>query len=155
MVVRGNLIFHAGENAKLTFDGNVVLVGVVNDLLGQGHVLLVGEVASVDHHGRETAVDAALAKLEAVTVVEVEDNLGVLPAEFLGIGDSTLGHVAEQGGVGIVAGAFGNLENHGRLLFGSGLDDGLELLHVVEVEGGDCITALDGLGKHLTGVDQA
>ena len=155
VVVSGNLILNAGENAQLTFDGNVVLVGVVNNLLGEGHVLLVGEVAAVDHHRRETVVDAALAKLEAVTVVEVQNDLGILPAEFLGVGHSTLGHIAEQGRVSVVASALGHLENNGRLLLCGGLDDGLELLHVVEVESGDCITALDGLGKHLTGVDQA
>ncbi len=87
-------------------------------------------------------------------MVEMEADLGMLPAEFLGIGNSTLSHIAEKGSVGIVACALGNLKNYRRLLFGSCFDDGLKLLHVVEVESGHCISALHGLGKHLAGVDQ-
>ena len=48
-------------------------------------------------------VDTVLAKLEAVAVVEVKANLGMFPAEALGILDSTLCHIAEQDRVGIVA----------------------------------------------------
>ncbi len=154
MVVRGYLVFHAGEHAQLTLDGHVVLVSVVHYLLGEGYILLKGEVRAVDHHRREAAVDAALAQLEAVAVVEVEYNLGLLPAELLGILDGTLGHIAQQSGVCVVAGTLGYLEYHGRLLLGGSLDDGLQLLHIVEVEGGDSVSALDGLGKHLAGVDQ-
>ena len=88
-------------------------------------------------------------------MVEVKNDLGILPAELLGISHSTLGHVAQEGSVGIVAGTLGYLEDDGALFFGSGLDDGLELLHVVEVEGRDSVTSLDGLGKHLAGVDEA
>ncbi len=85
-------------------------------------------------------------------MVEVKNNLGMLPAKFLGIGNGTLCHITQKSGVGIVAGTLGNLEDYRRLLLGSGLDDGLKLLHVVEVESRDCVSPFDSLCKHLTGV---
>ncbi len=88
-------------------------------------------------------------------MVEVKHNLGILPAKFLCIGHGTLGHITEKGRIGIVAGTFGNLEDYRGFFLGSSLDDGLELLHVVEVESRDGISPLDGLGKHLTSVNQA
>ena len=57
--------------------------------------------------------DAVLAELEAVTVVEVKHDLGIFPAEALCIFNSTLGHEAEQDGVGIIACTFGNLKDYG------------------------------------------
>ena len=106
MVVARDFVLYAGQHAQLAFDGDVVLVSVVGNLLGEGDVLFVGEVAAVNHYRRETGLDAALAQLEAVAVVEVQNNLGVLPAKLLGVCYSALGHVAQQGGVGVVAGTF-------------------------------------------------
>ena len=90
VVVGGNLVLNAGEHAELTFYGHVVLVCVVNYFLGESHVLLVGEVRAVDHNGGEAVVDAVLAELEAVAVVEVQHNLGMLPAQLFGVGYGTL-----------------------------------------------------------------
>ena len=100
-------------------------------------------------------VDAILAELEAVAVVEVEYNLGMFPTEALGIVNSTLSHVTEQNRVGVVAGAFRYLEDYGRFGVGSSLDDSLELLHVVEVECRNSISAMYGFCKHLAGVYKA
>ena len=127
-------------------------MSIFNNLAGQGDVLLVGEGGSIDHHGREAHVHAALAQLEAVTVIQVQADLGILPAQFLGILDSTFGHVAQKGLVGVVAGTLGDLQDHRGLGLRGGLDNGLELLHVVEIECGDGISAGDGLLEHLSGV---
>ncbi len=154
VVVGRNFVLNACENAELAFNGYVELMSVVNNFLGEGNVFLVGEVRTVDHNGREAVVDAGFAKLEAVTVVEVEADLGIFPAEFLSVSNSTLSHVAQESSVGIVACAFRNLEDNGRFLFSRSLDDGLELFHVIEVKGRNGISALDGLGKHLASVDQ-
>jgi len=54
----------------------------------------------------------------------------------------------------VVACAFGYLENNGALGLSRSLDDSLELLHVVEIEGRNSISALDGLGEHITSVHQ-
>ncbi len=47
------------------------------------------------------------------------------------------------------------LKDNGALKVARSLDDGLELLHVVEVECRNGIAAIDGTGKHFTGVYQA
>ena len=149
-----DLVFDAGEDAKLGLDRHVVLVRVVDDLLRELDVVLERKGASVDHDGREAGVDAALARLEAVAVVEVEDDLGLLAAELLGVLDGAFGHVAENRGVRVLARALGNLHDHGRLSLDRGLDDGLHLLHRVEVERGNGISALDRLCEHFLGVDE-
>ena len=85
----------------------------------------------------------------------MENDFGMLATQFLGIFHSTFGHITEQGLVGIGAGTFGNLKNHRALLLGRSLDDGLKLLHVVEVESRDGIAAVNGSLEHLAGVHQA
>ena len=85
----------------------------------------------------------------------METDLRMLPAEFLGILYSALCHVTQKGLVGILAGSAGNLKDDRRLCLGSSLDDSLELLHVVEIEGRDGIAACNSLGKHLSSVYKA
>ena len=152
---RGYFVFYAGQYAEFAFDGDIVLVGVFYYAAGHGHIFVVGQGAAVDHHAGESHVDAGLADVEVGTVVEVEHDLGVLAAELFGIGYSALGHEAEEGLVGIVACAFGYLEDHGALGLYCSHDDGLELLHIVEVECWDGIATADSLGKHVAGVDKA
>ena len=67
-------------------------------------------MAAVDHYGRESVVDAGFAKLEAVAVIKVEYDLRIFPAELFCVCYSALGHVAEQGCVGVVARAFRHLQ---------------------------------------------
>ena len=88
-------------------------------------------------------------------MVEVQYDLGFGPAQFLGVLHGSFGHVAQQGLVGVVARTLRYLEDDGRLGLGGSLDDGLELLHVVEVECRYGVTALDGLGEHFAGVHEA
>ena len=126
--------------------------GVVDHLLGERHVLLIGEVRTVDHHRREAHVDAALAQFERISVVEVQYDLGFGPAQFLGVLHGSFGHVAQQGLVGVVARTLRYLEDDGRLGLGGSHDDSLELLHVVEVECRNGVTSFDGLGEHLARV---
>ena len=126
---------------------------IVNHLLGQGDVLIVGKRRTVNHYRREAHLDAALAELERVSVVEVQHDGNVL-AQLLGVLHGALRHVAEQRLVGILAGARRYLQNHRRRSLDASLDDGLHLLHVVEVECRNRVTAFDCLGKHLTGVYQ-
>ena len=90
----GNLVLDAGQHAQLALDRHVELVSVFNDLLRQGDVLVVGKRRTVDHHRREAHIDAALAEFERISVVEVQHDLGLCPAQLLGILHSTFGHVA-------------------------------------------------------------
>ena len=143
------------SSSEFAFDGHIVLVGVFHDLLGQGDVVVGRLGGAVDHDGGETELDAALAEFEGIAVVEVEgDRDHLAAADFTGVFDSALREVAEQGLVGVVARALGDLQNHRGLLLGAGLDDGLKLLHVVEIERRDRIASLHRLGKHLSGVDK-
>ena len=150
-----HLVLNTCEHAELSLNGYVELVSIVNHFLGEGDILLVRQRRSVDHHAGETEVHTALAELEAVTVVEVQTDLRVLPTELLGVLNSALSHVTEQGLVSVVTGTFGYLEDYRRFGLSRSFDDSLELLHVIEIESRDCIASLDCLGKHLTGVDQA
>ena len=151
---RGNLVLDSGENAEFRLDRDVMLVGIGDDLLRELDVLFEIEVRAVDHNGREAAVDAALAGFVAVAVVEMENDLGLLAAEFLGVLDGALGHITENRGVGVFARALGDLHDYGRLGFDRGLNDGLHLLHSVEVESGDGVAALYRLSEHFLGVDE-
>ena len=150
----GYLVLDAGQHTELALDGDIILVGIFHHLTGNLDILLVGQGAAVVHHAGEAHVDAAFAGLEAVAVVEMENNLGVGATQLLGILNGTLGHVAQEGGVGIVAGTLADLQNDGTLGLDGGLDDGLHLLHVVEVEGGDGIAAIDGFLEHLAGIHE-
>ena len=87
-------------------------------------------------------------------MVEVEHNLRMLAAELLGILYSTLGEVAEDGAVSIVTGTLGNLHDNGRLCLDGSHDDGLHLLHGVEVESGDSIATGYGSLEHLAGINE-
>ena len=151
----GDFVLNASENSELGLNRHVMLVGVRNDLLRELDVLLERKVGTVDHDARETAVDAALAGFIAVTVVEVKNDLGLFAAKFLGVFNRTLSHVAENRGVRILAGALGDLHDDGRLRLDRRLNDGLHLLHRVEVEGRNSISALDRLREHLLGVHES
>ena len=132
-----------------------MLVSVFNNLLGEGDVVFVRKSGTVDHHGRETVVDAVLAEFERVTVVEVEHDLRICAAEFLGVFNSTLSHVAEDGAVSVVTSTLRDLHDHRRLGFNGSLHDSLHLFHGVEVESRDSIATLNSLCKHFPGVHQA
>ena len=85
----------------------------------------------------------------------MENDLRMLPAEFLCILYCTLCHITEKCLVRIVASALGNLKDNWRFQFCGSLDDSLELLHVVEVESRNSVSAFDSLCKHFSGVYKA
>ena len=85
-------------------------------------------------------------------MVKMQADLRVLPAEFLRILHSTLCHVAEKRLVSVVARTFRYLQDNRALRLCRSLDDSLQLLHVVEVEGRNCVPALDCLSEHLSSV---
>ena len=151
-----DIIFHTGENAQLTFDGDVELVGIFHDLAGLSDIFFEREVRTVDHNGAETEVDAALAGLEVRTMIQVQNDRNTLTAgKFLGILNSTLSHIAEQSLVGIVTGTLGNLKDHRGLCLNASLNDSLQLFHVVEVVCGDGIAAVNSATEKFAGVDQS
>ena len=74
-------VFDPSESAELTFDRRASRVGVRDDLLGDGDVVLerggrlsVGLEGAVHHHAREAEIDCREARLGLVAVVEVQRN---------------------------------------------------------------------------------
>ena len=78
-----DVVFYAGQNTQFAFYGYIKLMGIVYHFLRQSHILVVGKRRTVDHHRRETCIDTALASLEAVSMVEVNHNFGMVAAQFL------------------------------------------------------------------------
>ena len=150
-----NFILNTCEYAEFALYGNVELVSVFNNLLRQSNVLLVGKAATVDHDAAEAHVHTALAEFEAVAVVEVECNFGMVASKFLCVFHSTLCHVAKERLVSIVACTLADLKDDGAAEVAAGLYDSLELLHVVEVECGNGIAAVDGSLEHFASVHEA
>lgn len=154
-----DIILDASKDTELTLDGDIVRLGVgeVDDLPGEGDVLVVWEVGAIDHDRAEAVLDAGLAELEAVTVVEVEDDWDelVLWVDFLGVLNSTLGHVTEEGLVGVLTGTSGDLEDDWGFSLDGGGDDGLKLLHLGEVVSRDGVAAVHSLREDVLGVDES
>ena len=143
------IVLHTGQGAQLGLHDHTVVMGVLNDLLGDLDILLEGLGGGIDHNGGKAAVNAALAGLKVGAVVQMEHNgdLGALDHGGL--------HQLDQVGVvGIGAGALGNLEDHGSLFFLTGLGNALDDLHVVDVEGADGVAARIGLLEHFGGCNE-
>jgi hypothetical protein len=136
----------ADEVAEFGFHGAVMFVGVFDDLAGDLGVFLKGLVGGVNHDAGEALVDALFAKLEGVAVVEVDGDGDV------GKADGRLDEFLEVNGVGVLAGALGDLEHQGGFFLLAGFDDGLNELHVVDVESAEGVFALEGLGEEVFGV---
>jgi hypothetical protein len=116
-----------------------VLVGVLDDLAGDFDVLLERLVGGVDHDAGEAFVDALLAQLEGVAVVEVDgDRDG-------GEADGRFDELLEVDRVGVGTRALGDLEDDRGLFLFAGLDDGLDEFHVVDVESTEGVFALERL----------
>ena len=145
-------VFYTSEHTELSLYRYVELMSIFYYFLGEGDVLLIRQVRTINHYRRETEINAALAGLEAVTMIQMKNNLGMLPTEFFSVLYCTLSHVAEKGLVSILTSTLGYLKNNRTLGSSRSRNDCLELLHVVEIEGRNSIAALDCLCKHLAGV---
>ena len=120
-----------------------MVVGVLHHLTGQGDVLGKGLGGGVDHHGGEAIVNAALAQLKSVAVVQMQADGQAR------VDDGGLYQLHQIGAVGIGPGALGHLQNNRGLQVGGGAGDALNDLHVVHIECADGIAALIGLFKHF------
>ena len=140
-----HIILHTGQGTQLRLDHHAMVVGVLNDLLGDGNILLEGLGAGIDHHGGETTVDAGLTglKIGAVIQMQSDGNIGALD-------HSGLHQLHQIGVVGIGTSALGHLQDQGSLLLLSGLGDALNDFHVVDIEGTDGIPAVIGLFEHFS-----
>ena len=142
--LNADLVLNAGQGAQLSLDNNAVRMRILNDLLGQRDVLLEGLGRSVDHNRGEAAVDAALADLKGIAVIQMQRD-----RDLGAVLNGCLHHLYQIVVVGICAGALGNLQDDGSLLLLAGLGDALDDLHVVYVESANGVAAVVCLLKHL------
>ena len=139
-----HFVLDTGQRAQLSLNNNAVVVSVLNNLLGDFNVLLEGLGGSVDHNGSEATVDAGLAGLEAVAVVQVQSN-GDLGA----FNHSSFNQLNQVGVVSVGASALGNLQDNRSLFFLTSLGNSLNDFHVVHIESANCVAAVVSLLEHL------
>jgi hypothetical protein len=116
-------------------------MGIFHDPLANLGIFLERLVTAIDHDAREPLVDAFLAKLEGIPMVKMDRDGDI------GSADSGLNELLKIDGTGVLAGALGDLEHDGGLLFLASLHDRLEQLHVVDVKGAKGVFALKSLCK--------
>jgi len=138
----------AHEVAEFGFHHAIVFVRVLHDLFCDFNVFLERLVARVNHHAGKPFINAILAQLERVAVVEMHRNRDG------GQADSRLDEFLKINRIGVLARALGNLEDQRRLFLLARLDDGLNELHVVDVERAESVFALQRLRKKFSGVCQ-
>ena len=126
-----HVVLDAGQTAELAFDDHAVVVGVFHHLAGEGDVVLEAVLAAVDHDAGEAAVDAALADLEALAVVQMDAD------GKAGIRLGRLDQLHQVHVLGVFSGAGGHLEDQRGTALGRGLGDALDDFHVVYVESAD------------------
>ena len=144
--------FERAEAAELAFDGDALGVGQLahfardfDVVVEVGRRLAVFFERAVHHDGGEVVVDRALARGRAVAVVLVhaDRKLGI----ELGRGEHEVLQVVV---LRVGAGAARGLHDDGRLGFAGGFHDRLDLLHVVDVEGGQAVIIFGGVIEQQT-----
>ena len=144
-----DLVLYARQGPQFCLDDNTVIMGILHHSLGDLNVLGKRLGGRVDHDGGEASVDAALAGLKAVAMIQVEHD-----GDLRALNDSSLHQLHQIGVVGIGTGTFGHLENDWGLFLPTGLSDSLDDLHVVDVEGTNGIAAIISLFEHFSRSNQ-
>jgi len=153
---RLNIILDTSKNTELTLDGNIVLMSVFDNLLGESDVFFIRKSRTIDHDIAETVANAINAKLIAVTMIKVKSNGDtlVLRIDLLGVFNSTLSHVTKKSLVSIGTSTTRNLKDNRALCLDTSSDDSLHLLHVVEVESRDSKALLHSMSEHFLSVNK-
>ena len=120
-----------------------MIVSIFHHLAGQSDILSKGLGGCVDHHRGEAVVNAALAQLKAVAMIQVQADWQTR------FNDGGLHQLHQIGAVGISPGALGHLQNHRGIELGGGAGDTLNDLHIVYIECTDGVAALIGLFEHF------
>ena len=83
------MVLHSRQDAQLALHGDAPLVGVLDHLAGQLHVLVKGERGSVDHNGGVPPLNGGDAGVQILAVVQMQGNGngGVHGVLFHGVGD--------------------------------------------------------------------
>jgi hypothetical protein len=115
------VVLRADERAELALDDAVVLVGVLHDLAADLDVLSKGSSRGVDHDAGEALVDALLAQLEAVAVVEMRPR-----SECRREADGGLDELPEIDRIGVVAAPLEIWSITGAFFLFAGFNDRLD-----------------------------
>ena len=133
----------AHEVPQFRLDDGITGVRIFRNLPGDLDILVKRLVAGINHHAGKAFINAVFAQLERVAVIEVDGDGDVREA------DGGLDELLEIDRVGVLAGAFGNLQHHGSFFFFACLDDGLEQFHVIDVKRPEGVFALQRLGEQV------
>ena len=106
------VILNTSEDTELTLYSYVELMSVLYNLLCKSDIVLVWKSRTIDHYRRETEIYTVFTCLEAITVIEVENDLRMVAAQLLSILYSTLCQVTEQSRVSILASTLRYLEDN-------------------------------------------
>jgi len=136
------------QHSQFALDDAVVFLPVFNNSFAQSCVFLKREVAAVNHDAGEALVDAFLAQIERITMIQMYRYGDV------GKADGGFDELLKINRVGILPCSFGNLQHDRGLFLLAGFDNRLQQLHVVHVEGADSIFAFECLGEEFSGVCQ-
>src|SRR5262252_249791 len=131
----------ADQVAEFAFNNAIVLVSVLDDAFADFEILLEGLMTGINHHAGEALIDTILAQFERITVVKVYSNGNSQDA------DGCFNELLEIDWVRIPAGTFGNLKHHWRFFFFTSLHNGLQELHIVDVERPKGVLAFQGFRK--------
>ena len=140
-----DFVFYAFKSTQLSLYDYAVGVRVLNDLLCQSDVVLERFGGSIDHNGSKSTVNTALAKLEAVTMVQMkrDRDIGILD-------DCRFNQLYQVSMVCVSTSAFGNLQDNRAVQLAGCLSNTLNDLHVVHVERADGISAVISLLEHFS-----
>ena len=138
------MILHTGEDPQLTFYGNAPRMRQLDNLSGQGNVVLERQAGAVDHDGGVTAIHSRDTGINGLAVIQMQGNgngavLGVL---LNSLGDIIGAHLfIFQGAVckiGTAAhkgvGQIRALDNGSGTEHLMNLNDGLGLRHGIDIE---------------------
>jgi hypothetical protein len=142
------VVLRADKHAEFAFNDAVMFVRVFDNAFANFNVLFERLVRTIDHDAGEAVVDAFFAKLEGITVVQVNRDRDV------GRADSGFDQFFEVNGMGVFACAAGDLQHDGRFFLLASFHDGLEKFHVVHVKRAERIFALEGFRKKIFGMCQ-
>ena len=156
------MILYAGQHAQLAFHGDAVGMGILDNFPGQGHVVLIGQAAAVNHHGGIAAIDAGFDGFQRFAVIQVQgDGNGAVRAELLyDVTDvlcalplslrRTVHEVLLSAHKSV--GGFRSLENRGGAKQLMNPDGRFDLTKAIHVEGGLAVTiAVSGLQNRAHG----
>ena len=74
-----DFVLNAGQSAQLSLNYHAMIVGILDNLAGQLNILSERLGRSVDHNRGKAAVNAALAQLKSIAVIQMQADRRGLP----------------------------------------------------------------------------